>query len=176
MHARPPRALLDATPPREGEMPGDVLAYRALVLDPQRLTPLQQQVADSLLSPEVERPTAEPWAEELASRIDDALIAHAAHITGDPLFVSKGAISGVLACETAHLAPREPFQWGPLTARGEIIHRAAALAAAGADLDPHELATTALDEALSGSGSLSRWLRRQPERTRLAVVARRSPA
>lgn len=154
MQARPPPALLDATPPREGEMPGDVLANRALVLDPQQLTPLRQRVADSLLSPEEERPIAEPWAEELAGRIDHALLHHAAHITGEPLFVSKRAISGVLACEAAHLAPREPFQWGPLTARGEIIHRAAALAAAGSDLDPRQLATSALDEALSGTSSL----------------------
>jgi hypothetical protein len=135
------------------------------------LTPLQQRVADDLLSLGVARPVAEPWGEGLADWIKEALREHAGLIRGERLYLGKSAIAGVLACEARHVAPQEPFCWTRRTARGEIIHRAIALASAGEKSGPHELTAGALDEAMAAGSSLGRWLGTQPGRTRVAVAA-----
>lgn len=142
-----------------------------------RLTPTQQRVADELLALGQERPVADlSWATALAESIDEALDGIVNHSRDRPLWLSKGTISGVLGCEANHLAARDDFEWTPRTARGEIAHRAVALAAAGSDAEPRDLARAAIDQAQrGGTRSMGSWLRGVAETERLALVAEALP-
>lgn len=141
------------------------------------LNPAQQRVAEELLGLGQERPLADlSWGPELADWIDDALEDHANELGSERLWVGKGTISGVLGCEANHLAEREPFAWSPHIAKGEIVHRAVALAAAGSEAEPRDLAVAAIDQAqLGGSKSIASWLRTLPDNQRVALVAEALP-
>jgi hypothetical protein len=141
------------------------------------LTPAQQRVADQFLLIDEERPLADlSWASELADWIDDALENHRPHIRGERLWIGKTALSGVLGCEANHQAGRGDFAWSSRTARGDIVHRAVAMAAAGSEAEPRDLAWAALDQAqLDGGRSLATWLRDLPESQRVALVAEALP-
>lgn len=141
------------------------------------LTPVQVRVGGELLRLGQERPMADlSWAPSLADWIDHALEDHSAELGSERLWVGKSAISGVLGCEANHLAEREPFAWSLPTAKGEIVHRAVALAAAGSEAEPRDLAVAALDQAqLEGSRSIASWLRTLPDAQRRALVAEALP-
>jgi len=113
---------------------------------------------------------------ELAQWVDEALRRHAGHIQGERLFLGKAAIAGLLGCEARHLGPREDFRWSPRAARGEIVHRAVALALAGNKAESQGLVGAALDQAMAtGTGGLSRWFSEQPETARAVVVTEAIP-
>lgn len=137
------------------------------------LTPVQQRVAGDLLALGEERPVADPsWGPELAAWIDDALVEHAPLVGPRQLWVSKGSIAGVLGCETHHLATKGDFAWTTDIAKGVVIHHSIALAAAGSQAPPRDLAYAAIDQARSAGGrSLGTWLRDLSEHETAALVA-----
>lgn len=150
------------------------LENRPLLADARK--PMSQRLLDDLLSLDEERPVAEPWGNELAQWINEALGGHAGHIQGDRLFLGKAAISGLLGCEARHLGPREDFRWTPRAARGEIVHRAVAMALAGNKAESQGLVVAALDQTMaSGAGGLSGWLHEQSEPARAVVVTEAIP-
>lgn len=137
------------------------------------LTPVQQRVADDLLALGDERPIADlSWAPELADWIDDALTEHSPRVGPRQLWLSKGALSGVHGCESNYLVSQGDFAWTNEIAKGTIVHHAIALAAAGSDAPPRDLAYAALDQASTkGSRSLGAWLKNLPEQQKVALVA-----
>ncbi len=141
------------------------------------LTPAQQKVADELLCLTEDRPVADPsWAPELRAWIDEALADHVPRIREKRLWISKGTISGVLGCEANYVGGRGEFAWSPKTARGDIVHRAVALTAAGSNAEPRDLAWAAIDQAKAhGSRSLATWLRGLPAADRVALAAEALP-
>lgn len=141
--------------------------------DPEALTPEQQRVADDLLALGQERPIADTsWGPELADWIDDALVGHAGRVGPKQLWVSKGSISGVLGCEVNYLVTKDDFAWSTEIAKGVIVHHSIALAAAGSDVPPRDLAYAAIDQAkTAGSRSLGTWLSELSGQQRVALVA-----
>jgi hypothetical protein len=140
------------------------------------LTPAQQRVADELLCLTEPRPVADPsWAPELQSWIEDAVADYVPRIRERRLWISKGLISSVLGCEANHQGGQGDFAWSPRTARGDIIHRAVALTAAGSQAEPRDLAWAAIDQAKAhGSRSLS--LAAEPAGVRQDRLGGRSPS
>lgn len=140
-------------------------------------TPAQQRVADELLSLHQQRPVADPsWAPELRRWIDEALVDHVPRIRQRRLWVGKSSVAGVLSCEAHYVGGRSDFRWTPRTARGEVIHRAIALTAAGSKAEPRDLAWAAIDQArATGGRSLATWLRGLPEADRVALAAEALP-
>ncbi len=149
----------------------------AAVTAPSPLTPAQLRVAGELLLLDEERPLADlSWAPELADWIDDALEHHRPYIRAERLWIGKSTISSVLGCEAHHDVGRGDFAWSSRTARGDIVHRAVAMAAAGSEAEPRDLAWASIDQAqLDGGGSLATWLRGLPEPQRVALVAEALP-
>lgn len=139
-------------------------------------TPAQQRVADELLGIGQPRPIADlAWATDVAESIDNALEGIVSHTPDRPLWVGKGTLSGVLACEAGYVA-REAFEWSTKTARGEIIHRAVAMTAAGSQAEPRDLAWAAIQQAQrEGGRSIGSWLRGLSETERLALVVEALP-
>ncbi len=137
------------------------------------LTPAQQRVADDLLALGQERPVADiSWGPELADWIDDALVGHAPRVGPKQLWVSKGSISGILGCETNYLVTKDDFAWSNDIAKGVIVHHSIALAAAGSEVPPRDLAYAAIDQAqTTGGRSLGTWLEGLSGQQRVALVA-----
>jgi len=81
---------------------------------------------------------------------------------GAPLWVTKGVLSQVHACEAHHLEQqREPFAWNAGNARGTVAHRALELTLSSRDdAAPLELVERALDSlgADDPRGVLRPWL------------------
>lgn len=138
--------------------------------------PAQQRVADELLGIGQPRPIANlAWAIDVAESIDAALEGVVSHTADRPLWIGKGTVSGVLACEAGYVA-REAFEWSTKTARGEIIHRAIAMTAAGSASEPRDLAWAAVEQAQrEGGRSIGSWLRGLTETERLALVIEALP-
>lgn len=136
------------------------------------LTPVQQRVADELLGLGQERPVADlSWGPEIADWIDDALSQHSPRVGPKQRWVSKSAIAGVLGCEANYLATKDDFAWSTEVAKGTVIHHAIALAAAGSDAPPRDLAYAAVEQAqASGGRSLGRWLGGLDAQERVALV------
>lgn len=137
------------------------------------LTPTQQRVAEGLLGLGHERPVADlSWGPELADWIDDALIEHGPRVGPGQLWVSKGSISGVHGCEAHHIVTKGDFAWTNETAKGVDVHHAIALAAAGSNAPPRDLAYAAVGQAEAiGGRSLGAWLRDRSDQDRVALVA-----
>lgn len=138
------------------------------------LTSVQQRVAEELLGLGEERPVADlTWGPELADWIDDALADHSGRPGPDQWRVSKGVLSGVHGCEAHFLITKGDFTWSRQAAKGVVVHRAIALAAAGGSSgSARALAQAAIDQAREGDGrSLGGWLGRIDDEERAALVA-----
>jgi hypothetical protein len=96
------------------------------------LTPAQEEVL--VLLREGDRPEVEPeLRHELRRRLERELAPVAQGLTA-PVFVSKAALSRVLACETRHVAEAAaPFEWSIASARGTVAHKAIQLSVARQD-------------------------------------------
>jgi hypothetical protein len=136
------------------------------------LTPIQQRVAAELLDLGGERPIADlSWAPDLAQWIDDELRDHSPLVGPRQRWVSKGSMSGALGCEAHYLATKDDFEWSIEVAKGTVVHHAIALAAAGSNAAPRDLAHAALRQASTkGSRSLGAWLAGLPDEDRVALV------
>ncbi len=136
------------------------------------LMPVQQAVADDLLDVGGERPIADlAWAHELSAWIEAELSDHASLVGPGQHRWGKGAIASILGCEANHLASVGDFRWTSAIAKGTIVHQAIALAAAGSEAAPRDLAYAALDQAASsGNRSLRTWLDALPDQDRVALA------
>lgn len=127
------------------------------------LTPVQSEILERLRPPRDRRPEwpAETrveilrWLEESLDPLVTAVE------PGDPLFISKRALSGIHGCETRFLADRDqPFEWTVPMARGRLLHKAI-------ELDVHrreraheaDLVEESLAWLVEGDDSLGDWLR-----------------
>ncbi|WP_147425418.1 PD-(D/E)XK nuclease family protein [Bailinhaonella thermotolerans] len=97
-----------------------------------RLTATQRRVFDELLAVGAARPTAPPGlADELRQTIADGVADLAPAWPDGPLYLTKGSIASVLACEGRYLAEQEGPPAGatpPPVAAGIVTHRAIQLA------------------------------------------------
>ena len=115
------------------------------------LTPAQLRVLDELMARGRPRPRFE---RDLAMRLRADLEEAVAPLLGEgqeALWVTKGALARVHACETHfRIAQEEPFAWNAGNARGTVAHRALELSvSSGGDAAPLEL----VDRALASLGA-----------------------
>jgi PD-(D/E)XK nuclease superfamily len=89
------------------------------------LTPAQRDVLDLLRAAGRDRPEVPAdLRDDLRAGLEQALRPLAKGLAG-PVFVSKGSLGRVLACEAHHLAERAaPFEWTVAMARGTVAHKA----------------------------------------------------
>jgi PD-(D/E)XK nuclease superfamily len=132
-------------------------------VDVTELNPAQRRVLVDLMALGQDRPRFGP---EVAADVQAGIEGALAPLLDDgdePLWVGKGALHRVHACE-AHFAATdaEDFEWNAGNARGTVAHRALELAlTCGADPAPLDLVDHAIeglcrDDRRSGPGS---WLR-----------------
>ncbi len=136
---------------------------------PPELTPVQLRVLDDLMARGRPRPRFAPaLATHLRRQLEDTITpllgaARVGPITDDgALWVTKGVLSRVHACEVHHLDEvSEPFAWNAGNARGTVAHRALELtlstrdAAAPLDLVDRALESLGADDP---RGVLRPWL------------------
>ena len=118
------------------------------------LTPAQQDVVDVLRARDRPRPVVEPGLRhDLRARLESGLGDLAARLD-KPLFVSKGALSRVHACEAHHLAEEAAdFVWTVAAARGTVAHKAIELSVHRRDSPPPlVLVDAALDRLADDPG------------------------
>ncbi|HWC11313.1 MAG TPA: PD-(D/E)XK nuclease family protein [Acidimicrobiales bacterium] len=131
-------------------------------MDAPELNPAQRRVLVELMALGQDRPRFGPEvAADLAAGIE-AVVGPLLGDDGDTLWVNKGVLSEVHACEAHHLAAEgEDFAWTAATARGTVAHRALELSLTwGGDPAPLDLVDQAIeslcrDERRTGPGS---WL------------------
>jgi hypothetical protein len=113
------------------------------------LNPAQRRVVDDLMALGQERPRFLPAvAADLRAELEaDLLPLVEDRPDDDPLWVTKGALAQVHACEAHHTATSaEPFAWNPGNARGTVAHRAVELSvSARGDPAPLDLVDHAID-------------------------------
>ncbi len=133
------------------------------------LTPVQLRVLDDLMARGRPRPRFPPsLADDLRCELEEAITpllgeSPADPATGDgPLWVTKGALSQVHACEAHYLdEAREPFAWNARNARGTVAHRALELTLSSRDpAAPLDLVDRAIDSlgADDPRGVLRPWI------------------
>jgi len=133
------------------------------------LTPVQLRVLDDLMARGRPRPRFAPvLAVDLRARLEEGispLIGEAAAgpaADDGPLWVTKGVLSQVHACEAHHLDEvQQPFAWNAGNARGTVAHRALELTLSSRDSPaPLDLVDRALDSlgADDPRGVLRPWL------------------
>ncbi len=115
------------------------------------LNPAQRRVLIELMAPGQDRPRFRP---EVASELGEGIEAALAPLLGDGddvLWVSKGALGQVHACEAHHQAAEaEEFVWNAGNARGTVAHRAVELSlSTKGDARPLDL----VDQALTSLGA-----------------------
>lgn len=116
------------------------------------LTPAQRRVIVELMGQGQVRPRFGPdVAESLRGELEETLAPLVGATHDEVLWVKKGALSQVHACEAHHQAESaEPFRWNARTARGTVAHRALELSVStGGRLPPLEL----VDHAISSLGA-----------------------
>lgn len=118
------------------------------------LVPAQRRVLDELMARGQARPRFPPeLATDLRRQLEEAItpMLGDAHAGDDPLWVSKGVLSQLHACEAHFLAEeQEPFAWNAGNARGTVAHRAIELTLSSTDgAAPLEL----VDRALASLGA-----------------------
>lgn len=147
----------------------DYPATRTSAATRAELTPVQLRVLDELMARGRPRPRFAPaLAEDLRGRLEDAIAPLLGDATSDavgddgPLWVTKGALSEVHACEAHHLDQVDQgFTWNAGNARGTVAHRAVELTLSSRrPAAPLELVDRALDSlgADDPRGVLRPWL------------------
>jgi hypothetical protein len=126
------------------------------------LTPAQRRVLDELMARGQPRPCFDPeLAADLRADLEEALTPLLAG-TEEQLWVTKGALGQVHACEAHFLAnEEEPFAWNAGNARGTVAHRALELTLSSTgEVWPLELVDRALESlgADDPRGILRPWL------------------
>ena len=127
------------------------------------LTPAQRRVIVELMGQGHPRPRfGADVAESLRTELEETLGSLVGAPEGEVLWVRKGDLSQVHACEAHHHAERaEPFQWNARTARGTVAHRALELSVSTRgrlpplDLVDHAIASLGADDP---RGALRPWL------------------
>ncbi|MGI9080169.1 MAG: PD-(D/E)XK nuclease family protein [Acidimicrobiales bacterium] len=121
------------------------------------LTPAQLRVLDDLMARGQARPRFAPsLAADLRRQLEDAITplideAPTCGATGEALWVTKGVLSQVHACEAHHLdQAQEPFAWNAGNARGTVAHRALELTLSSRD---HVASLDLVDRALDSLGA-----------------------
>lgn len=101
------------------------------------LTPAQEATLAALREADHVRPEVDPGLRDQLRRHIEAAAASDAGRLDRPLFVNKGELSRVLACEAHHQAvAATPFEWNVATARGAVAHKAIELSVGRTDGPP----------------------------------------
>ncbi len=126
------------------------------------LTPAQQDVLDRLRAAGRPRPVVDPeLRHEVRTRLQQALAPLTADVGPEPLFVNKGVLARVHACEAHHVAvAAEPFVWTIPAARGVVAHKAIELSVhVKGSPTPLELTDRAVERLADDAGDLAAFLR-----------------
>ncbi|MFN2608674.1 MAG: PD-(D/E)XK nuclease family protein [Acidimicrobiales bacterium] len=117
------------------------------------LSPAQLRVLDDLMARGQDRPRFAPEVAEALRHEIEAALGPLVHdrLPDEALWVTKGALGQVHACEAHHqAADGQPFAWNAGNARGTVAHRALELTLSSPDsAPPMEL----VDRALAGLGA-----------------------
>jgi hypothetical protein len=111
------------------------------------LTPAQEEVLALLRDGDRTRPEVDPGLREALRQTLESQLGPAARGLTAPVFLAKGTIGRVLACEAHHLdEAAAPFEWTLAAARGTVAHKAIQLSVGRPDRPaPLRLVDDALD-------------------------------
>jgi RecB family exonuclease len=134
--------------------------------------PAQQQVID-LLGRGDESPVFAPdLAQSLRADLEEAIAPLAPQLGGEPLWISKHALSTVHGCEANFVASEGSFAWSVPSARGTVAHKAIELSVHWrGDAPPSVLVDEALARLAEDDRSLARFLQSLEEAERAQLRA-----
>jgi hypothetical protein len=129
--------------------------------------PAQQQVIDLLGRGEATPVFAPDLAVHLRDELEEAIAPLVPQLGGEPLWISKHALSSVHGCEANFVASEGTFAWSVPSARGTVAHKAIELSVHWrGDAPPADLVDEALSRLADDDRSLARFLQALDEAER----------
>jgi hypothetical protein len=129
--------------------------------------PAQQQVIDLLGRGDAPAVFPPDVAVHLRDALEEAIAPLVPQLGGEPLWISKHALSSVHGCEANFVAGEGTFAWSVPSARGTVAHKAIELSVHWrGDAPPAELVDEALSRLADDDRSLARFLQALDEAER----------